>query len=529
MRVERVRTRSPLLLSLVLVGTAGCMVGPRYRRPTVAMNPQWNTSDARLATQTAVNTTWWRSFNDPTLDRLIDLAYRQNIGVQLAGTRILEARAELGIANAAQYPINPGPVAGTSVGAIVPYSGTSPIAYGGFQVGFDAAWEPDFWGRFRRGARAANATYLSTVAEYQGVLVALSAEVARTYVAIRTYQVLIALARQNVALQEEGLQIANSRFHHGATSGLDVSQATYLLESTRATIPELQISAQQAGNALCTLLGQTTGCDRALLTGQEDIPAVPAQVAIGIPADLLRRRPDIRSAELIAMAQCDRIGIAMAELYPTFDLLGALGSRTVVTTAGSSTSNSALGGLLNIFNPGAFLVSLGANMFWPILSYPRIMNNVRAQDARFQQSILNYQNVVLRAAQEVEDGMTGFVREQEAAVSAQNAVVAAQDAVHLALIQYREGATDYQRVLDTQRSLLQSQTTFARTRSTIATNLVALYKALGGGWEPRVSAPVVSDATRTEMARRTNWGGLLSNPRTAPPAAQPTPTDTHRR
>jgi outer membrane protein TolC len=248
-----------------------------------------------------------------------------------------------------------------------------------------------------------------------------------------------------------------------------------------------------------------------LLVGAQEIPSAPAEVAIGIPAELLRRRPDIRSAELQAIAQCDRIGIATADLYPSFNLLGSLGTRSVFTSGAPAD----LSGLLNIFNPGSFFATLGADILWPVLSYPRILNNVRAQDALFQESLFNYRNVVLRAAQEVEDGVTGFLREQEAVVSAHNAVVAAQDAVSLALVQYREGAVDYQRVLDSQRALLQSQDSLARARSFVVTNLVALYKALGGGWELREGQPVITESTRAEMQRRTNWGGLLSTPRRA--------------
>ena len=517
--------RPPFASLTLLFALAGCVVGPHYRRPDVSINAHWNgTGNSQLATQTAVNQAWWRTLDDPTLDRLIETAYHQNLALQIAGTRILEARAELGMAVAQQYPTNQNPIVNAAGGAIVPYNGSSSLAYGGYQLGFDAAWEPDFWGRYRLGARAANAGYLATVADYEGALVSLTAEVARTYLTIRTFQALIAIARENVAREEEGLQIANSRFHNGATSGLDVSQATTLLESTRVTIPELQISLQQATNALCTLLGQTSGCETNLLTGPEQIPTVPAQVAIGLPAELLRRRPDIRSAELYAIAQCDRIGIATTDLIPSFNLLGSLGTRTV-SIAGTDPSVS---GLFSIFNPGAFLASIGASVFWPILSYPRIVNNIRVQDARFQQSLLNYQNAVLRAAQEVEDGLTGFQREQEAVVSAQNAVAAAQDSVGLALVQYREGAVDYQRVLDTQRALLQSEDTLVHTRSSIATNLVALYKALGGGWELRQGQPVISDRTRDEMARRTNWGRFLSTPRPAANPPRPAPSDNRR-
>jgi outer membrane protein TolC len=225
-----------------------------------------------------------------------------------------------------------------------------------------------------------------------------------------------------------------------------------------------------------------------------------------MPAELLRRRPDVRSAELNAIAQCDRIGIAKADLFPTFNLLGSVGTRTISTSGASS----GIGSILGLFPLGAFIWTAAANLFWPILNYPKILNNVRVEDARFQQALFNFQNTVLRAAQEVEDGITGFLTEQEAVVSAQKAVAAAESAVRLALVQYREGATDYTRVLDSQRALLQSQNTLAHTRSTVALNLVALYKALGGGWQLRQGQPFVADPTRVEMQKRTNWGSYFT-------------------
>jgi NodT family efflux transporter outer membrane factor (OMF) lipoprotein len=382
------------------------------------------------------------------------------------------------------------------------------IYFGEYRVGFDANWEIDFWGKYRRGVKAAQASYVATIADYQEALVSLAAEVARIYIAIRTFQVLIALARENVAVQEDGLRIAESRYRNGATSALDVAQATNLLETTRASIPGLQIGLQQAENALCTLLTQATGCDRALLTGAEVIPTAPAQVAVSVPAELLRRRPDIRSAELNAIAQCDRIGVAKAELYPSFSLFGDVRTRTVSTTGAPAGVQPIIG----LFNPGNLIYSFGASIFWPILSYSKIFDNVRVQDARFQQSLFNYVNTVFKAAQEVEDGITGFLREQEAVGFAQKAVAAAEDAVQLSLVQYREGAVDYQRVLDSQRAMLESQDSFAHIRSTVVTNLVALYKALGGGWELRQGQPVVTEGTRVQMQKRTNWGKYFSKP-----------------
>jgi outer membrane protein TolC len=229
-------------------------------------------------------------------------------------------------------------------------------------------------------------------------------------------------------------------------------------------------------------------------------------VAVGVPAEMLRRRPDIRSAELAAAAQCARIGVAKADLYPSFSLLGSIGLRAFNKGPGSH----------NLFSTSSVIYSAGPTINWPFLNYGRLTNGVRVEDARFQQLLVAYRDTVLRAGQEVEDALAGFLNAQQAVVFEQNAVTAAKRSVELALVQYREGATDYQRVLDAQRSLLQEQNTLAQTTGAVATNLVALYKALGGGWEPRAADPtfqVVPVETQQQMKQRTWWGEVLSQPR----------------
>jgi NodT family efflux transporter outer membrane factor (OMF) lipoprotein len=498
------------LLTCVLLTAVGCPISPKYVRPEVPLNAAW-TADPRLAAKAAVDVAWWHSFKDSTLDRLVELAYQQNLPLQIAALRILEARAQLGIAIGQQYPSNPGAIGSAELVGINshPAGGNDlDLLAGRYLVGFDALWEVDFWGKFRRGVKAAKATYLATVADYDQALVSLTAEVARTYLLIRTYEVLIELTRQNIAVQEEGQHIAQARFQNGATSELDVAQATNLLETTRASLPELQVNLQQAENALCTLLDRGTGCASALLAGPSAIPAPPGEVAVSVPSDMLRRRPDIRGAELRAIAQCDRIGVAKTDLYPKLVLAGSVGTQTVNSTgAPAGVSN-----ILNIFNPGTLVYSIGASLFWPILAYPQIISNVRVQDARLQQLLVDYQQTVLHAAQEVEDGIAGFLHEQDAALYSQNAVSAAENAVKLSTIQYREGAIDFQRVVDSERSLLTSQTALAKTQSAVVTNLVALYKALGGGWEPRQGQPVVNDKNRIEMQKRQGWDGYFAPP-----------------
>jgi len=506
-----------LLLTLIsLLAAASCSVGPTFKTPEATVAQTWRAAgDPRVSAETAADALWWRGFNDPALDQLVDLAYRQNLQLQVAGLRILEARAQVAVATGMQFPqfqVLFG--SATAIGLSKNVPSFAPIArsYGEYQLGFDAAWELDFWGKYRRGVESETAVLLSSVADYYAALVSLTAEVARTYIVIRTFEVLIAQAEQNAKIQEDAFAIADARFKAGATSELDPTQATTLLESTRASIPQLRIGLEQARNALATLLGQPSGTVEALLTGAKEIPNAPAKVAIGMPAEILRRRPDIRSAEMQAAAQCARIGVAKSELYPSFSLLGSVG---LASSSGAGEGKSA-----NLLTTDSLFYRVGPRISLPFFNYGRLTNGVRVQDARFQELLVAYRQAVLKAAQEVEDGLVGFLRSQEQSVLEQRAVTSALRSVELSLIQYREGANDYQRVLDAQRSLLQQQNALAQARSAVVTNLVAVYKALGGGWEARQGQPIVTPATEAQMKDRTNWGDMLSDPRT--PA--PTPT-----
>jgi len=508
-------TLTALGLMMVL---AGCAVGPKYVRPATTIESAWKEeANHYLSTQPAADSTWWTAFNDTTLDGLVASAFQQNLSLQVAGLRILEARARLGVAVGKQYPQVQAAIArATNIGlsdraANIPGLNQN---FSDFQVGFDAAWELDFWGKYGRGAKAEQANVHATEADYQDAIVALAAEVARTYAAVRTFETLIDLTRENARIQEEGQRIAQARFRHGATSELDVSQATTLLESTRATIPQLQSGLEQAENALSTLLGQPPGAVNARLASHSGIPRAPDQVAVSVPAEMLRRRPDIRSIEMSAMAQADQVGVARSELYPSFTLSGLIGTQTT-QNAGPITGNATLS---DLFGPGTLFYTWGGRVFWPLFNYGRIQNNVRVQDARLQQLLVAYQKSVLDAAREVEDGLAGYLRAREAAVFAQNAATSAQRAVDISLAQYREGAVDYQRVLDAQRSLLQEQNTLASTQSAVATNLIALYKALGGGWETRQGQALIPQEMQDEMKHRVNWGNYL----------QPTTTSKRR-
>lgn len=495
---------------------AGCAVGPDFARPEAAVAEKWlEADDPRITTEAVDYSTWWKIFDDPVLNSLVDTAYQQNLPLQIAGIRILEARAQLGIAVGNQFPQLQqarGSVSHVELSENTP--NLLPLLDDSFRdvdVGFDAAWELDIWGRFRRGVEAADAGLLASIASYDDVLVSLTAEVANAYVLIRTFEERLKLARGNVDIQQESLRITQVRFRYGATTELDVQQAKTLLFNTQALIPTLETSLRQAQNGLSILLGMPPSDLADVLGGPGVIPAAPPEVAVGIPAELLRRRPDIRRAELQAAAQSAQIGIAKADLYPSFSLSGSIGLRSS-DTLGSE--------LVDLFNGESFTAFAGPSFRWNILNYGRIKNNVRVQDARFQQFAIDYQNTVLRAAQEVEDALVGFLRAQAQAEFLSNSVDAARRAVDLALVQYRAGTAVYTRVLDTQEALVSQQDAYTATRGAITRNLIAMYKALGGGWQIRRGKGVVSGKTKKEMGSRTDWGKMLKPQTTEPPAVK---------
>ena len=500
---RRLEASSAVMLLGAALTLTGCLVGPNYKKPVLKVNNTWGVTGPQISAQPPSDSAWWKTFNDPTLEQLIQLAYSQNLTLQVAGLRIMEARAALGIAVGNQYPQNEVSASVSRVGLSNNTVNRPPDFtrdYWNQQVSFDASWEADFWGKYRRAVKEQKAVYVSSIDDYQNALVSLCAEVARTYVAIRTFEELIEQGRQNVRIQEESLRITDVRFRNGATSELDVAQARELLESTRASIPQFEIGLAQSQNALSTLLGQPTGSLQNLLQGPRTIPAAPPQVAVSIPADMLQRRPDIRSAELVAMAQSERIGIAKTELYPHFVLSGALGVHSTEPPVSP----------FNFLDPASLFFAVGPRVYWQPFSFGRIRNQVRVEDARFQQALTTFQNSVLKASQEVDDSIIGFTKTLEATSAEQNAVTAARRSVELASIQYREGAVDYQRVLDSERTLLQEENNLVNLRSNAATNVISLYKALGGGWEMSVGQPFVPNVIRIEMENRTNWGDLFS-------------------
>ncbi|TDI92088.1 MAG: efflux transporter outer membrane subunit [Chloroflexi bacterium] len=490
---------------------AGCTkVGPDFVKPDAPVADGWTeVGELQLnATQTD-HADWWEAFDDPVLDKIINEAYNQNLTLQVAGLRILEARAQLGLAIGSAWPQQQQATLGAAYSS--PSDNTAGSAFlndtWNYNTGVQIGWEIDFWGKFRRGIESADATLLASIADYDTVLVTLTADAGNLYVVIRTFEERLAIARKNVKIQERSLNIADVRFRNGATTELDVQQAKTLLFSTQATIPALESDLRQTENALSTLLGKPPGHIRQMLGGHGKIPSPPAQIAVGIPADLLRRRPDVRGAELQAAAQSALIGVAKADFYPSVALLGSIG---LSATQSSNTTASGKSGIGEWFTGDSLTFTGGPSVTWNIFNYGQISNNVRTQDARLQQLLVNYQNVVLQAAREVEDSSVGFIRAQEQAGFLDESVTAALRSVDLAVIQYRDGAVDYTRVLNTQQSLILQQDQATVARGDIARNLTDLYRALGGGWQLRAGRDFVPDATKETMAERTNWGDLLT-------------------
>jgi outer membrane protein TolC len=437
--------------------------------PAAPLAPEWlDPDDPQVRREATDYSEWWTVFDDPVLGALVERAYRQNLSLRIAGIRVLRAQAARGIAIGNLFPQLQDATGSASRVALSKQTAiTTPDRhFSEWQAGFDAAWELDLWGRFRRGIEAADASLLATVHDYDDVLVSLVAEVAASYVQIRTLQERLQLAVHNASLQERSYQIADVRFRNGAVTELDVQQALSLLRDTQALVPQLEAGIRQAENTLSFLLGMPPSDLQDLLGDPRPIPPPPAEVAVGIPAELLRRRPDVRAAERDVAAQSARIGIAAADLYPHFSLVGSV--------------NVLADGFNQMFESGSF-----------------------------EELVTSYENTVLRAQQEVEDAVAGYVGAREQVGYLSDSAAAAARSVDLSELQYREGAVLYTRVLDSLVFKVNADDRLAETRGVVDLSLVALFKALGGGWEIRRGRAFVPEETKREMRARTNWGDLL--------------------
>jgi NodT family efflux transporter outer membrane factor (OMF) lipoprotein len=484
--------------SLALLLLAGCAtVGPDYLAPTTDWDSGWTSPALDAIGRTPDGRDWWSRFDDPALDALVAAAITGNRDFKVAGLRVLEARAQQAAARANRSPQQVQATASAGYAASKPDGATlgqSDFLFG--EAGVTVGWEIDFWGKFKRGIESADAAYFASLANRADFALILRAEVARLYLQHRTLEERLEVVRGNVALQKRSVAITERLFREGAAGELDWQQARTQYLSTLAAEPGLEAAIHQTRNGLALLLGRPPGPLPELALSPARLPTIPPGLQSEIPADLLRRRPDVRAAGLRAAAQSAQIGIAKSALYPSLVLGGSLG-----------VTRTSFGGATNTLDFG-----IGPSISWNFLDFGRIRGNVRVQDARFEQALEAYQQAVLQAASEVDSAALVFAKSgEEADILAQSEQAAARS-LALAQIRFREGLSDFQRVLDAQAALLRQQDRAITNRGDHAASLVALYKAVGGGWDDASNQPLVDEASRARMRTRINWGPLLDGP-----------------
>jgi NodT family efflux transporter outer membrane factor (OMF) lipoprotein len=474
----------------------GCMMlGPDYEQPDVDVQSEWlEAADPALETTEALSPRWWQdAFHDATLNQLTETALQQNLSLRSAGLRVLQSRQQLAIAIGSQYPQQ------QQVTGNASRQRQNSSTFNDYDLGFNLAWEADFWGRFSRQIESASAALDASIADYDAAVVTLVSQTAQTYILIRTFQDRILVAQKNIDLQAESLRIAEDKLGAGDVSELDVDQAKSLLYNTRATLSGLELSLQQLKNSLAVLLGKPPGEYNSLAVQKASIPSSPANIALGMPQDLIRRRPDLRAAERLLAAQSAQIGFAVTELYPHFSIGGSIGTRSMDSDE-LFDSNSEAWDVFGMFQ-------------WNVLNYGRLESNVRLQDALFQQLLVDYRNSVLQAQVDAENAIVAYLKSHEQAQSYQTAAEAAQAAVNVATAQYQNGLVGFNTVISTLVSLVAQQDLLATTQGNVANNLVQVYKSLGGGWEIRENRDPVDllpASTRESMLKRTKaWEGIL--------------------
>jgi NodT family efflux transporter outer membrane factor (OMF) lipoprotein len=453
---------------------AGCAVGPRYKRPATSVSQQWSAGEIRGANMQEPVEEWWRGFKDPKFEQLVQRAIQSNLDLKLATARIAEARAAQGMAKSALLPsINASVLASRNRQRVFTTSqgggGIVPVEFNNFQGGFDASWELDVFGGIRRGVQAANADTAAAAEARRNVLVTVLGDFGRAYAELRGFQLRREIAQKNIAIQQDTLDLTKARAAAGLATELDVSRASAQLDTTRSAVPTLQSGIENSIHRLSVLLGQEPGALRAELLPTAPVPVTPPETPVGLPSQLLERRPDVRQAEAQIAAATARVGQAKANLFPRFLLLGSAGRQ-------ASQLHDITLGMGNFFGAGP-AISL------PIFTGGRIRSDIRVQDARLQQAVIGYRSTVLSALQETEDALVNYAQEQTRREHLENAVKSNAEAVRLSSELYKAGLTDFLSVLDSQRELYADEDLLARSRTTQTVNLIALYKALGGGWK----------------------------------------------
>lgn len=499
--------RKPVVLTLATAVTsamivAGCKVGPNYKAPTTQLSATWTEPLGRgPTTQPIVNTRWWQTFGDPELDSLIERAANANLDLRLATSRIREARAVRRFVKADLYPqVNVGGAYSHNRNSIGAFSGTgggtiaapsTGTEFNLYNAGFDAAWELDVFGGIRRNVEAATADLQAQYEARNNTLVSLLAETAFNYVQLRGQQERLRIANDNLHAQEQSLELTRTKFRAGLISDLNVSQAEAQVQSTAAQIPSIETSIRQSIHLIEILLAQQPGALSAELTAPKAIPGTPPEIPVGLPSDLLRRRPDVRAAERSLAAATARVGVAVADLYPKFNLTGTLGTQA--TEPG------------NLFNSSSIFYSIGPGISWPVFDAGRIRANIDIANARQEQAFLQWEQAVLQSLSDTEVALVAYTQEQARYQRLTASVEANQRSVATATQLYERGLGDFLNVLQAQTALFAAQDAQVISRQTITTNLVQLYKALGGGWEDfahPTTQPVAATAATQPVATR---------------------------
>jgi NodT family efflux transporter outer membrane factor (OMF) lipoprotein len=488
-----------LTLGLGLAGLAGCAVGPDFRRPETEVPAEWAGSASAPAARPLTSAeqelaVWWTAFQDPVLTSLVERAVRSNLDLKQAEARIRQARAARRISVSGLGPSLDAEAsyrrsraeANLSGGADGAGARTEAGAVDQYQAGFDAAWEADLFGGVRRGVEAADADLQAAVEDRRAVLVTLTAEVARNYIELRTFQERVGIARKNLQAQEQSARLTRTRFEGGFASGLDVANAEALAATTAAQMPVLEASARRSIYSLSLLLGREPAALLEELSPASSVPFAPPSVPAGLPSDLLRRRPDIRRAEAEIHAATARIGVATADLFPRFTISGSLGLRATDFSSW--------------FEASSRFWSIGPSLNWRLFETGRVRAEIEQRKALEEQALLAYRQTVLTALREVEDALVTSAKEQDHRKALLDAVAANRRAVELATTLYTEGQTDFLNVLEPQRSLFVSEDAVAQSTQTLSTNLAALYKALGGGWSDPEAPRQDADTRRTRTA-----------------------------
>lgn len=474
---------------LALAGLGGCVVGPQYHPPTVPLPVTWSElPESGVKSEPIAIAHWWSTLGDPVLNSLVERAVEANLDVRLAKARVREARALRGVAAAGLWPtINGGGTYLRLRGSENTFSSTSTTsATGGgtssggatgfsldgnlFQANFDATWELDLFGRVLRSVEAAEADIAAAEENQRDIFVTLVAEVARNYAELRGVQSQLVVTRNNLHAQQQSVEITNARFQAGLTSGLDVEQAEAQLATTQSQTPTLESARQQSIHRLGVLLGQLPETLIAELIPEQRLPLLPPEITVGLPSELLRRRPDVRRAERQMAAAIARIGVATADLFPRFTF-----SANVLGLQSADLADLALA--------SSGFWSIGPAVSWPLFDAGHIRANIEVFNARGEQSLVQYQQTVLVAVEEVENALVAFTQERLRHRALAAAVAANHRSVALATERYTRGLGDFLNVLDAQRSLYNAEDQVVQSQRTTVSNLIALYKALGGGWE----------------------------------------------